>query len=177
MKIRRLHPVTDENLLRDSFEWDSYAPDWYSTSDSLFRPDSIERYLELTHGENQCDIGIFEGEMIGLITFDHKGNGVFEIRLSAKRGTSSELLIEAGQQVRHQIFSIGAKLGIVWVAKRNRSVINLCERIRFVKDGLEMYRGTYSRQKLNGTFVYRPIIWVRMLTTREQWLDENRIAA
>lgn len=177
MEFRRLSPVDDEALLRTAFSWDAYSPSWYADSDSLFRPDSIERYLELTYNENQVDVGVFEGEMIGLITFDCKGNGVFEIRLSAKRGASLETLTEAAYQVRHQIFSIGAKLGIVWIAKRNRSVIKLCERIGFVKDGLTMYRGTHSRRKLDGSFVYRPIVWLRMVTTREQWLNEQKIAA
>lgn len=177
MQIRRFNPVADEGLLRMAFSWDAYAPDWYSTSDSLFRPDSEERFLELTRNENQVDIGVFDGEMIGLITFDHKGNGVFEIRLSAKRGSSLETLTEAAYQVRHQIFSIGARLGIVWVEQRNRHVIKLCGMIGFVKDGLTMYRGTHTRKKLDDSFVYRPIVWVRMITTREQWLGEQKIAA
>jgi len=177
MEIRRLNPMTDEALLREAFLWDSNAPDWYSTSDSLFRPDSVERYLEMAHNENQVDIGVFGGEMVGLITFDRKGDGIFEIRLSAKRTASLQTLTEAAYQVRYQIFSIGAKLGLVWIAKRNRHIIKLCEMIGFVRDGVTMYRGTHSRKKLDGSFIYRPIEWVRLITTREQWLAEQKIAA
>lgn len=177
MIIRRLDPIADECLLRESFEWDAYSPDWYSTSDAIFRPDAIDDYLKMTRNDNQVDIGVFNGEMIGLVTFDHKGNGIAEVRLAAKRAASLELLTDAAFQLRHQFFSFGMKAGIVWIAKRNRPIIRLCESIGFVRDGLTMYRGVYHRQKLDGSFLNRPILWVRMVTTREQWMSEQRIAA
>lgn len=177
MILRRLHPNDDEKLLRDAFMWDAYSPNWYSDSDSLFRPDSVDDYLEMARNENQVDVGIFDGEMIGLVTFDHKGNGIAEVRLTAKRGASLEILTEAAYQLRHQFFSLGMKAGIVWIAKRNRHIVGMCETIGFVRDGLTMYRGTYHRKKLNGEFTYRPILWVRLIATREQWLSDQRIAA
>ena len=167
MNFRRLSPVDDEVLLHEAYLWDADAPAWYSAGDALFRPDSVEQYLAMAHDTNQVDIAVFNPDLCGLITFDHKGGGAFEIRLSAKRGTPLETLAYAGQQVRHQIFTIGAKIGVVWIAERNRHVIKLCEAIGFVRDGLTMYRGVYNRK------VKRPIEWVRMVTTREQWMGEQ----
>lgn len=171
MIIRRLHPDNDEGLLRESFTWDTDAPSWYLASDAICRP-TLEAYLNMTRDENQVDIGVFDDEGIqGLITFDYKGNGIVEVRLSAKRGASADLLTNAAYQVRHQIYVLGMRAGVVWVAKRNRHVIRLCETIGFVRDGLTMTRGTYYRK------VERPIEWVRLITTREQWLAEQRVAA
>jgi RimJ/RimL family protein N-acetyltransferase len=171
VKIRRLNPVGDESLLRQAFEWDAKAPAWYMDSDAICRP-SLDVYLKMTHDENQVDIGVFdEDEMIGLVTFDHKINGVAEVRLSAKRGASLELLIEAAYQLRHQFFSLGMTAGVVWIAKRNRQIVKLCEVIGFVREG-SMRRGTYHRPKGD-----RPIEWLRLITTREQWLSEQEIAA
>lgn len=145
--------------------WDAQAPQWYRDSDEVCRP-NLEAYLRMTHNDDQVDIGVFNGEIIGLITFDHKLNGIAEVRLSAKRGASLELLTRAAYQVRHQFFSLGMVAGVVWIAKKNRHVIRLCEMIGFVRDGLTMYRGVYRGK------VEKPIEWVRLVTTREQWLSE-----
>jgi RimJ/RimL family protein N-acetyltransferase len=171
MIIRRLDPVNDESLLRRAFEWDADAPRWYADSDAVCRP-PLDVYLNMTRDENQVDIGVFdEGEMIGLVTFDHKVNGVAEVRFSAKRGAQIEMLTKAAYQLRHQFFSLGMNAGVVWIAKRNRQIVKLCEVIGFVRDGT-MCRGVYHRPRGD-----RPIEWVRMITTREQWLSEQQIAA
>lgn len=167
MIIRRLNPNDDEPLFRQAFEWDANAPAWYMDSDSICRP-SLEVYLKMTHNENQVDIGVFdEAELIGLVTFDRKINKIAEVRLSAKRGASLELLTEAAYQLRHQFFLLGMDAGVVWIAKRNRQIVKLCEVIGFVRNGT-MRRGVYHRPKGD-----RPIRWVRLITTREQWLDEQ----
>lgn len=172
MIIRRLNPVDDELLLRQAFSWDANAPRWYTDSDSVCRP-TLDAYLRMTYDETQVDIGVFnEREMVGLVTFDHKLNGIAEVRFSAKRGAGIDLLTKAAYQLRHQFFSIGMEAGVVWVAKRNRQIVKLCEVIGFIRDGLTIHRGVYRRPKGD-----RPIEWVRLVTTREQWLAEQKIAA
>lgn len=166
MIIRRLNPVADEPLLRQAFKWDADVPRWYRDSDAMCRP-SLDVYLRMAHDEDQVDIGVFDGdEMVGLVTFDHKMNGVAEVRLSAKRGAPIDMLTEAAYQLRHQFFSLGMNAGVVWIAKRNRQIVKLCEVVGFVRD-VTMCRGVYHRPKGD-----RPIEWVRLITTREQWLGE-----
>ena len=175
--IRRLHPIEDESLLREAFEWDAYAPSWYADSDSIFRPGSIEEYLQLAKGEDQIDVGVFDEDLVGLITISRRGDKIYEAHLSAKRGTNVEFLAEAGFQVREQLFEIGMNVGFVWVAQKNLHVKKLCELVGFLPDGLMMLRGSYNVKMLDGTIHYKPIEWVRMRTTRNQWESEQRMAA
>lgn len=157
MRIQRLNPDKDRALISEAFYWDINAPQWYADSDAICRPD-IETYMKMSRDETQVDIGIFTDEMVGLVTVDYKGNGIAEIRLSAKRGSSLEVLAEAAWHIRRQFFALGMKAAVVWVAKRNRQVIRLCGMIGFEPDKT-MTRGTYQRGN-------QPIEWLRMVARR-----------
>lgn len=169
MNIRRLDPIEDRGLYVDAFLWDIDAPRWYRESDKIWRPETLEQYLELAHGEDQIDVGVFNPNLIGLVTITRRAVGVYEGHLSAKRNAPRDVLSQAVYQVRHQLFEIGMREAFVWVASKNRGVIKLCEDAGFYDNFVTMLKGSYHG---------RVIEWRQMITTRDQWESEQvRLAA
>jgi hypothetical protein len=167
--IRRLDPTKDRGLYVDAFLFDLDAPRWYRESDKIWRPETFERYMELAHGDDQIDIGVFENGLIGLVTITRRAQGIYEGHLSAKRNVPRETLSSAVYQIRHQLFEIGMQEAFVWVASKNRGVIKICEESGFYDNFVTMLKGSYHG---------RVIEWRQMVTTRAQWESEQvRLAA
>lgn len=164
--IRRLDSDTDRDFYAEAWAWDIDAPRWYQDSDAVFRPESFDEYMKLAHGDDQCDVGVFDDELIGLITVTLRGKGVYEGHLSAKRGANLEMLAEAVLQIRCQLFERGMSEAYLWVAAKNRAIRKLCANAGFYGTFVTMLRGSSHN---------RPIEWEQWVTTRTQWESEQRI--
>jgi hypothetical protein len=167
MIIRRLNP-TERDLFAEAWSWRLNAPRWYQDSDKVFGPESFEEFMELAHGEDQADLGVFNPELVGLITLTMRAKNVYEAHLSAKRGTSVDLLSDAAFQVRNLLFEQGMEEGYVWVASKNHAVKRICANAGFYANFVTMLKGLSHG---------RPIEWHQLVTTRAQWEAQLEIAA
>lgn len=167
MSFRRLDPVKDEHLLREAYLWDKGAPTWYRDMDSVFGPENVEDFLKTTHDPDSVFIGVFRQiglrmirhELVGVIILAYAGERRYAAHLCAKRGANLETLAQAAIQVKEDMFDLGMIEVFVFVAERNKGVLNLCRLIGLVEDGVVMFKGTY-RKKL--------IRWIRLSSRRLQ---------
>jgi hypothetical protein len=166
MIVRALKP-NEEYLFRQAYEWTADAPEWWKAMDRVY-PVSFGDYHLATFDESQFNFGIFDGEMFGLITVNHYGDGVFDVHIAAKRGASVELLAEAACMIRERLFKSGAQAIFGWVAKFNRGIIKVGEACGMHRDGVRMFKG-----ECHG----RVIEWVHLITTRAEWESEIKLAA
>ncbi len=143
MQIRRLDNG-DHDLLRHAYSWDAKAPEWYRQQDKVFGPKTVDEFVPLVDDPKNALIGIFNPELVGLITATLVCKDCFEIHLWAKRGTSLDVLEEAGYQIREQLVRFGAQEIFVWVAEKNRPVKQLCARLGLQPDGIELLKGCYK---------------------------------
>lgn len=152
LELRRLDNG-DKDLLRHAFSWDADAPSWYRQMDEVFGPKTVDEFVPLVDDPKNALIGIFNPEFVGLITATLVCKERFEIHLWAKRGTSLDVLEEAGYQIREQLVRFGAQEIFVWVAEKNRPVKQLCARLGLLPDGIELLKGSYKK---------KVIVWNRL---------------
>lgn len=144
--IRRLDPIADESLLRESFAWDRNAPQWYKDQDSVFGPQDVDDFLTMLKEPNHILIGIFDVGMIGLLVLEHVAQDVFNAHLWAKRKAPFNVLAEGAYQVIQDFLRMGMKEGVVWVGEKNVGVRKLCDNIGFQHDGICMFKGSYRNR-------------------------------
>ncbi len=166
--IRRLNPVDDEALLHTAYLWDQDRPLWFRQMDAVYGPDDFNAYIEAAKGEKRIDVGVFDGELIAVFVLSERSPDRFEVHVMAKRSLNNRILVEAAYQIRWQLFERGAKSISGWVASRNRPLLNLASMVGFVKSHLTMMKGSYRG---------RVIQWVNLVSTREQWLSEQKKVA
>lgn len=166
MNIRALHP-SEESLFREAYSWTAEAPEWFRQMDKVF-PESFGDYHLRAFDAGEINYGIFDGGLVGLLTINDCGHGVFNVHVSAKRGASIDAMFEATSMLRDHLFEIGAQVLHGWVARFNRGVIRLGEYAGFRKDGIRMLKGTCRG---------RVIEWVHLISTRAEWEAELRMAA
>lgn len=153
MTIRRLDLEKDADAYREAYYWDKDYPRWFRETDSVFKPD-FETFMEQAEKDDQADIGVFNPELVGLVSMTQRGKGIYEAHLRAKRGTDVDVLAQAAFQVRHSLREIGMKEVFVWVNKKNKAVQKLCMMAGMRLQGLTMIKP--SGEKLT--------YWLRMVT-------------
>jgi hypothetical protein len=80
-------------------------------------------------------------DLSGCSLSGHCGSGVFNVHVSAKRGASVDVMLEAACMLRDHLFKTGAQVLHGWVARFNRGVIRLGEHAGFHRDGVRMFKG------------------------------------
>lgn len=136
--------------------WERDHPQWYRQMDGVFGPQTPDEFVDLVDDPENALIGIFNPELTGLITASLASKDRYAVHLWAKRGTSLDVLAEAGYQIREQLVRFGAKEIFVWVAEKNRPVKQLCARLGLLPDGIEMLKGCYKG---------KVIVWQRLTLT------------
>jgi hypothetical protein len=162
MHIRALK-ADDYELYQEAFDWTGKAPEWFRQLDSVFGWPDFETYYEQT--KDKISFGIFDNELVALVTIIERARGIYEAELSARRGTDVLLIIEATRVIRDAVFAHGCLEGFMWVALRNRMVLKVCEAAGFQRDGIRMFRGVCKG---------RVIEWVRLSCRRMEWVNEQR---
>jgi hypothetical protein len=153
LTIRRLDPATDTDLYRQAYAWTEGAPRWLRDCAKVFEAPDEQGYLEAAENPARVDIGVFTPEFTGMITLILRGKGVYEAYLAAKRHSPLDLLGEAVLDVYHTVTQYNMRQTFVWIAARNRAILNLCEGVGFAPTGLEMWKGSSHG---------RPIHWRQM---------------
>jgi hypothetical protein len=140
MFIRRLDVEKDYELYREAYGWDAGYPRWYKRMDSVFRP-SFDEFITQARTDDQADIGVFDSELIGLISLTVRARGVFEAHLWAKRKSSVDVLACAAFQVRESLRGIGMREVYVWIERKNRAVQKLCAMAGMEFQGITLLKG------------------------------------
>jgi hypothetical protein len=168
--IRRLDPAHDEDLLIQAYGWEhGDVPRWYREMDEAF-PMTLEEWLRCAGDERQVNVGVFDGEMKGMIYTHLTAKGTFDAHLAAPRRASVRLLMEAIIQVRHSMFKdLNAQRIYGWLARGNRGLWRMAELCGFYPDGCTMIKGQWEVPLTDGSTVKRPIEWQRIVYTREDW--------
>jgi RimJ/RimL family protein N-acetyltransferase len=166
MNIRALHP-SEEGLFQQAFAWTADSPVWFRQMDKVF-PETFGDYHLRAFDTGEINYGIFSDGLVGLFTVCHCGSGVFNVHVSAKRGASVDVMLEAACMLRDHLFKTGAQVLHGWVARFNRGVIRLGEHAGFHRDGVRMFKG-----ECRG----RVIEWVHLVSTRADWEAEIKLAA
>lgn len=150
--MRRLDPDKDEDLIREALSWIDDAPLWFRNADAAWGPDTPETYLNQMRQDGQADFGVFDPELIAVITITLAGKGIFNSHLMVKRHANVDSLIIAAASLMKQLFEHNMREGWSWLAKRNRGAQRIVEAIGMTRDGVSMLKG-----QSHG----RPLSWVR----------------
>lgn len=149
ISIRRIFPDTDRGLYVDAYLWEQDYPRWFR---EMMPPLTLKKMLELAHGEDQCDVGIFNGSLFALATMSLRAKGTYEIHLTVKRGTDAELLQEGLAGLKGCINRDLHPVELYsWIAKRNIPTRKLCVSMGLREQGLTRTHGSYHG---------KPIEWV-----------------
>lgn len=148
--------------MRYAYSWDRDAPAWYRDMDAVFGPQQVGEFVGLLDDPTHAFIGVFNPNLLGLITLTLVSRHRYEVHLWAKRATPLPLLEEAGYQIREQLVATGARELFVWVAERNRQVLNLCLGLGLQPDGIQMIKGCYKN---------RVIVWHKLSYTPRQVME------
>ena len=166
MRIRRLDPFFDVELLRLAHGWDKETPQWYREMDEIF-DSTLDEYLARAREETQANIGLFEGdEMFALVYVNLVGSGVLDAHLAVKRKASPEKVLAGIVEIRDSLFrQLNTKIIYAWLARQNRPLVKMVLRCGFRLDGLTMLKGS-----IRGKIVE----WVRVSCTRKDFEDGER---
>jgi hypothetical protein len=159
MFIRALQPE-EESLFREAYEWTRDAPKWLKALDSIFGWKTFEDYYKQAREENQVSFGVFENELVALVALVERAKGLFEAELSARRGTDIRLIAQAVREVGNALVSSGQVECFIWVAKRNRPVLRMCEVVGFKRTGISLFKGSYKE---------RVIEWLKLSSNNKGW--------
>jgi hypothetical protein len=172
MHIRRLDPEKDRELFILAYQWEhENVPRWFREMDEAF-PMTLDEWLGYARDEKQASVGVFDGEMKGLIYTHFTGRGTFDSHISAPRRAPLRLLMEGIIQLRHSMFrDLNAQVVYGWLARGNRGLWRLAEMCGFRPDGCTMLKGKWEVPLTDGSKVQRPIEWARIVYTREDWLN------
>jgi hypothetical protein len=148
LTIRRLNPTTDTPLYEAAWQWNADAPRWVRDCAKVFEAADEAAYLAEATDPARVDIGVFTPEFTGMITLILRGKGVYEAYLAAKRHSPLDLLGQAVLDVYHTLTSYNMRQTFVWIAARNRAILNLCANVGFAPTGLEMWKGSSHGQPI-----------------------------
>lgn len=140
-EMRRLDPDKDGHLVREALSWIDGSPRWFQDADAAWGADSPETYLNQMRQDGQADFGIFDPELIAVITITLAGKGIFNSHLMVKRHSSIEPIIVAAASLMKQLFESGMKEVWSWIMKRNHGPQRIVEAIGMKLDGVTMLKG------------------------------------
>ncbi len=140
----------DVELIKTAYYWRDEYPYWFRESMAALGEPEWEGWWEQT---KEClNYGIFEGEMVGLISLVPMGQGRVTAHINVKRGTDPEKLAYGAFCVRDWLFKNGIKEIFAWVASVNGGMKKLCRLAGLDPDTVTMIKGT-MRNKL--------VVWER----------------
>lgn len=152
--MRRLDPEKDRELYEQVFSWEKAYPRWLRDAEKSCGM-SLDEFLKI---ENRVDVGVFNPELVGMVSINYRGPKVFEGHVWAKRGTRVEFLAGHVNSIKDDLVrQLGMKAFFVWVFKKNLPVKRLCDMIGCVFDGVTT---------IDGESHGRPIEWQRLTWIR-----------
>lgn len=159
--IRRLDPEKDVELYRQCWEWRERYPRPLRDATAVNSVTTFEEFLEQSRGA-RADIGIFEEQLIAVVSLQWKGEGIYEVHLSARwREVKIDSLIEAGLSIVKTIFEgLRARFVFAFTPKWNRGAILFAVAMGFQADGV---------QRMSGISRGRVIVWQRLSMTKENY--------
>lgn len=147
--MRRLEK-TDTVLIKEALSWSEGAPRWFRDADRAWGTITPDKYIEQM--DDQADFGVFDGELVAVITLSLEGKGIFNSHLMVKRKAPVGLIVVSAVSIIRQLFENGMREGWAWPNKRNYGLRRILELIGMKRDGLEIIKG-----QSHG----RPLTWVR----------------
>jgi len=152
--IRRLDPQTDEHLLREVYEWDKDYPRWFQDLEKVSHW-PLEQFL--AEAPDRADLGVFDDELVALISIIRRAPYVYEGHIWAKRGSRVESLASGVSWVIERLVEdLKMRLGYVWIAKRNLPIKQMCIMANLKFDGSTV---------IDGESHGKPIEWQRFSTS------------
>ena len=124
IELKLLDPQTDLELFKEAWRWRAHKRH-VGAREAVFE-DVIDP------DPRQTVIGVFNGQFCAMYLLYEDSPGVFNAHFSSKRGTSKELLIEAGLQIREAFMQNGAIELCAWVTVRNKALKSYLEALGFV---------------------------------------------
>jgi hypothetical protein len=157
--------VTEEPLLRAAWGWSADAPVRFRRVLAV-EVKGAEAFLAHANQPNVTNFGIWlDGEIAALLQFTEHAPGIYESHLSAQRGANLTTLTDACGDVMDYLFGeCSAALLFVWVWKRNRPVIQLCQDCGLYWDHRTRWQGLLNRHFLE---------WLRLSITKERWHESR----
>lgn len=143
--LQRLDPVKDESLYREACAWDATYPSWYQDCKSFFGLDDFERLYLHMFDEVAVAVAVFDkGEYTALLDLQHRGGGMLEVQVYAKRHTSLTALIQACCSLK-TLLDCGVKELYAFIATINKPMIKVCEMAGMKRDGVRILQAIPSR--------------------------------
>lgn len=158
--IRRLDPEADRAAFEQAWQWIASYPAWLREIDAQNRPD-FDTFLELSRRQIMLSFGLFDDDrLMALIQFTQRAPNIFETHMDSNRDAKPDAIADAIFCLGWQLLEQGAQIVFAWVPKQHRGSLRVCRSCRLEWDGTTEERGT-----LRG----KPIKWLRMVITQEQW--------
>ena len=151
--IRRLDIAADIALYQQAWRWTADAPRWIRDCAAVYDAACEADYLAAAANPARIDVGVFTPAFTGMVSVILRSKGLYEAYLAAKRGAPLDALGSAVLDVYHTLTAHNMRQAFVWIAARNRAILDLCEGAGFERTGLEMWKG-----QSHG----RPIHWRQM---------------
>lgn len=165
--IRRLDPEKDIELYRQCWGWREQYPRSLREAVKVGSVETFEEFLDLARGA-RADVGVFDEELITLVSIDWKADGVYEIGFSAKRGAGLKRTIEPCLSILKTIFEdLQARFIFAFTPEWNRGAKLLMAAMGMKLDGVS---------RLHGVSHERVIRWQRLSMTKADY-ESNRQTA
>jgi hypothetical protein len=135
--VRLLDSDTDRDLLIEAWHFRDTAPRWFRECLDIFK-ETKEEYLE--NSRDELHFGVIDDQLLAVIRLIPEKQGMWNIHLSARKGTAPEVLLAAGLNVRERMVKHGASF-YGYLPERNKTIGLLYEALGFVDSGLRIYKG------------------------------------
>lgn len=133
MRLRVLHPATDEALFRQAWRWRLSYPRLVRQWDGLKH---FRQWFALM--KQRVSVGVFTDRLIAIATLRPAGDGVYEAHIDCERGVDVVALTTALLSIQATVFDQWQATEIfVGVISRNVGIIRVAEACGFQPDGVE----------------------------------------
>lgn len=137
MIVRLLDSDKDRDLLIEAWHFRDTAPRWFRECLDIFK-ETLGEYLE--NSRDEFHFGVFDERLLAVVRLIPETPGVWNIHLSARKGTPVEVLLAAGLNIKERMFEHGASF-YGYIYHRNRTICRLYESLGFEDSGLRVYKG------------------------------------
>lgn len=157
--IRRLDPDKDIDLFKEAYLWGRQRK-WFREIENQFGASTFEEFISDAERDVQVDVGVFDNQLIGLITLELKEKGIYEAHIRVSRDADLNLIALGALSIREQLFrELGAKEIFGQIPNFNKGAIQLAEMCGLYRDGITVIQGQVRN---------RLIEWVRVSYGEEE---------
>ncbi len=150
MRLRVLHPSTDERLFRQAWRWRLAYPQLVRQWDGLKH---FRQWFALM--KRRVSVGVFTTRLIAIVTLRPEGDGIYEVHIDCERGTDTADLLLALLSIEQVIFEQWKVKEIFGgVISRNSGILALATACGYQRDGIEYAVGRHKWVRVSKSYVH-----------------------